>query len=147
MMKFLSGQIAGPAALSAGTPLGLELVDEIDDVEEAATSAIADAGAGDRIGEMGLAGAADEDDVALASKELAAGKVADQGLIDRRVGKDEVIAVLGERQLGGRDLVLDRAVLLLGNLGGEHRCWRFTAVAMISSKTLQRSRSQMLGSS
>ncbi len=33
--------------------------------------------------------------------------------------EDEVVEVLGERQLGGGDLVLDRAGLLLGDLGGE----------------------------
>ena len=54
-------------ALAAGTALGLELVDQIDDVEEAAAGAVADAGPRDGDGQMGLAGAgaADQDDVAL----------------------------------------------------------------------------------
>lgn len=51
-----AGEIVGHAALAAGAGFGLELVDEIDDVEEAAASAGADAGPGDRDGEMGLAG-------------------------------------------------------------------------------------------
>jgi hypothetical protein len=42
--------------LPAGARLGLELVDEIDDIEEASPPAVADAGAGDRNGEMRLAG-------------------------------------------------------------------------------------------
>ena len=119
--EVLSGQVVGHAALAAGPALGLELVDEIDDVEEAAAGTVADAGAGNGDGEMGLAGAgaADQDDVALVSEELAAGEVADQGLVDRRIVEDEVIEVLGQRQLGGGDLVLDRAGLLLGDLGGE----------------------------
>ena len=51
--------------------LGLELVDEVDDVEEAGLPAGSDAAAGDGYGDMALAraGAADEDDVALAVEE------------------------------------------------------------------------------
>jgi hypothetical protein len=37
-------EIVGHAALPAGAGLGLELVDEIDDVEEAAASTVMDAG-------------------------------------------------------------------------------------------------------
>ena len=119
--EVLSGQVAGHAALSAGAALGLELVDQIDDVEEAAAGAVADAGTSNGDGEMGLAGSgtADQDDVALVSEELAAGEVAHQGLVDRCVGEGEVFEVLGQRQFGGGDLVLDRAGLLLGDLGGE----------------------------
>ena len=47
----------GDAALAAGAGLGLEFVDEVDDVEEAATGATADQGAGDGDGKMALAGA------------------------------------------------------------------------------------------
>ena len=70
---------------------------------------------------MGLAGAgaADQDDVALMGEEVAAGEVAHQGLVDRRAVEGEVVDVLGQRQLGDGDLVLDRARLLLGDLGGE----------------------------
>ena len=75
---------------------------------------------------------------------------ADQGLVDRCVGKVEVIEVFGERQLGRRDLVLDRAGLLLGDLGGEQvaddgdedaeltiwilRLWRHPDVRAISAR-------------
>ena len=111
--------MVGDAALAAGAGLGLELVDEVDDVEEAAAGAAADAGAGDGDGDVGLAGAgaADQHDVALLREEAAAGEVAHQGLVDRRAVEVEVVDLLGQRQLGDGDLVLDRAGLLLGELG------------------------------
>lgn len=116
-----AGEIVGHAALAAGAGFGLELVDEIDDVEEAAASAGTDAGPGDRDGEMGLAGpgAAGEDDIALMGQEVAAGEIVDECFVDRRVVEGEVGDVLGERQLGDGDLILDRTSLLLGDLGGE----------------------------
>jgi hypothetical protein len=60
---------------------------------------------------------ADEDDVALVSQELAAGELAHEVLVDGGAGEGELGDVLGQRQLGDRDLVLDRARLLLGDLG------------------------------
>ena len=42
-----------------------------------------------------------------------------QRLVDRRALEGELVDVLGERQLGDGDLVLDRARLLLGDLGLE----------------------------
>ena len=67
---------------------------------------------------MALAGsrAADKDDIALIGDEGACCQFADQGFIDRRVGKAEVVDVLGQRQLGDAQLVADRACLLLGDL-------------------------------
>ena len=47
-----AGEIIGHASLAAGAGLGLEPVDEVDDVEEAAAGAVADAGPGDGDGEM-----------------------------------------------------------------------------------------------
>ena len=44
--EVLAAEIVGQAALSSGSAFGLELVDQIDDVEEPATGAVADAGAG-----------------------------------------------------------------------------------------------------
>src|SRR6266852_3163520 len=41
------------------------------------------------------------------------------GLVDRRAGEVELVDVLGQRQLGDTQLVLDRARLLLGDLGAE----------------------------
>ena len=57
------------------------MVDQVDDVVAAASGTLADAGARDGDGEMGLAGAGatDQDDVALALKEAAAGELLDQG--------------------------------------------------------------------
>jgi hypothetical protein len=111
----------GELALPAGAGFGVELVDQIDDVEEAAASAAADAGADDRDGDVGLsgAGAADEDRVALLLDEAAGGEIAHQGLVDRRAVEIEVLEVLDDRELGGGELVLDRAGLLLGELGLE----------------------------
>ena len=76
-----AAEVVGDAALAAGTGLGLELVDEVNDVEEAAAGAAADAGAGDADGEVGLAGAgaADQDEVALLGEEATAGEVVDEG--------------------------------------------------------------------
>jgi hypothetical protein len=138
-----AGEVIGDTAGPPGASFGLELVDEVDDVEEAAASARSDAGSGDGDGEMGLAGAgaADQDDVALMGEEVAAGEVAHQGLIDRRIVEDEVVDIFGEWQLGDGDLVLDRPSLLLGDLGGKQVAdealrlvLAFDRVAMISSK-------------
>ena len=75
--EVLPGEVVGHAALTACPAFGLELVDEVDDVEEAATGAVADAGPGDGYSEMGLAGAgaSDQNNVTLVSEELAAGEV------------------------------------------------------------------------
>jgi hypothetical protein len=64
------------------------------------------------------AGSADQHDVALVRQEVAAGEVANKGLVDRRVGEAEVVDILGQRQLGDGDLVADRPRLLLGDLRG-----------------------------
>src|SRR6266513_1875185 len=70
---------------------------------------------------MCLAGAraTDQHDVALLGDEPAAGEVIDQRLVDRRVLELEVIKILGKRQFGDAELVLDRASLLLVDLGVE----------------------------
>ena len=104
-----------------GAALGLEAVDQIDDIEEAAAGAVADAGPGDCDGEMGLArpGAADENDVTLVGQELAAREIPHQRLVDGRPREGEVVDVLGQWQLGDGDLVLDRARLFFGDLGRE----------------------------
>jgi len=64
-----AGEVVGHAALAPGTGFGLELVDEIDDVEEAAAGARADAGPGDGDGQMGLAGAGATDQNGVALKK------------------------------------------------------------------------------
>jgi hypothetical protein len=70
---------------------------------------------------MRLAGAgpANQHRITLLGKEGAARQVTDQRLVDRRAGEVEVVDVLGQRQLGDGQLILDRARLLLGDLGAE----------------------------
>jgi hypothetical protein len=65
------------------------------------------------------AGAADQHGVALLIEEPAAGKISHQGFIDWRAVELEAVKILGERQLGDRELVFDRARLLLVDLSGE----------------------------
>ena len=60
-----------------------------------------------------------EHDVALLGDEAAAGEIANERLVDRRVLEGEVVEILGERQLRGRDLILDRPRLLLRDLGAQ----------------------------
>ena len=107
------------APLTIGTRLGIELVDEIDDVEEPSPRTTPDAGAGDADGEMGFAraGTADQNQVALMLQECPAGQVPYQGLVDRCVVEAELVDLLGQRQLGDGHLVFDRARLLLADLG------------------------------
>ena len=84
--EVLAGQVIGNPALAAIAALGLEPIDQIDDVVEAAPRAAADAVTSDRDGEMRLAGSgsADQHDIALLGDEAAAGEVFDEGLVDRR---------------------------------------------------------------
>ena len=114
-----AGEVVGDASLLAGTVLGLQPVDQIDDVEEAAACSAADEGTGDGDGQMQLAraGAADEHGVALVGNDGAGGEVAHERLVDGRAGEVEVVDVLCQRQLGDGELVLDGARLLLGDLG------------------------------
>jgi len=97
-------------------------------------------------------GSADQHAVALLGDEAAAGEIAHQRLVDRRAGEVEVVEVLGERQAGDGELILDRAGLLLGDLRLEQiaaqsslrrlrklvcercgSCWRLIAMARVSS--------------
>ena len=106
-MKSTRDRVSARRPLPARPGLGLEAVHQVDHVVEAAPGAGADAGARDGDHKMSLAGAgaADQDDVALVGEEVAARQVADQGLVDRRAVEDEVVDVLGQRQLGDGDLV------------------------------------------
>jgi hypothetical protein len=61
---------------------------------------------------------ADKHRLALLGDEAAAAEVV-KGLVDRRVLEREIVEVLGERQLGGCNLILDRARLLLRDLGAQ----------------------------
>ena len=55
--------------------------------------------------------------VALLGDEAAAGEITNEPLVDRRAFEHEVVEVLGERQLRGCDLILDRSRLLFRDLG------------------------------
>src|SRR5260370_8330432 len=107
--------MAGEPALPTVAGLGVEPVDEIDHVVEPPADAGPDAASGDGDGQMGLAGAgaADQHGIALLGDKVSAGKLVDECLVDRRALELEVVKVLGERQLGDGDLVLDPARLLL----------------------------------
>jgi len=114
-------QVIGDTALPATPGLALQSVDEVDDRVEATPCAAADTGSGNGYGEMRFTGtgSADQHGVALFGEKAAGRQVADQGLVDRRAGEVELVDVLGQRQLGDGQLVLDRARLLLGDLGAE----------------------------
>jgi hypothetical protein len=98
--------------------LVLEAIDQIDNVVEAASRAVADQRAGNGDGEMRLArsGASDKDGIALVGDEGAIRELADQPLVDRRAIEVELLDVRGERQLGDGELVFDGARLLLGGI-------------------------------
>jgi hypothetical protein len=62
---------------------------------------------------LACAGPADEDDVVLLGDESAAGQIAHESLVDRRILEGEVFDVFGQRQLGDGELIFDRARLFL----------------------------------
>jgi hypothetical protein len=66
-----AGEVAGDASLASLSGLCLQPIDQIDSVEEAAARPAADAGSGDRDGEMGLAGSGgpDKDGVAVSGPD------------------------------------------------------------------------------
>ena len=91
-------QVRGPA-LAFGAGFGVELVDEVDDIEEPAAAAVANAGACDADSEMGLAGSgsADQHEIALVVEEVSGGEVADQRLVDLGGLEVELLDLLGQR--------------------------------------------------
>src|ERR1700704_4791290 len=115
------GQMLGDTTLPSVAGLDLQAIDEVDHVVEAPAGARSDAASGNGDGQMGLtgAGAADQNGIALLGDEATAGEVIDQRLVDRCALELEVLKVLGKRQLGDGELVLDRASLLLVDLGVE----------------------------
>jgi hypothetical protein len=115
------GQMLGEPSLPSVAGLGLEAIDEIDHVEEAAAGTRSDAASGDGNGQVGFAGtgAADQHDVALLGDEAAASEIIDESLIDWRAVELELGDVLGKRQLGNGELVFVRPGLLLVDLGGK----------------------------
>ncbi|GAV37023.1 hypothetical protein ROTAS13_04713 [Roseomonas sp. TAS13] len=114
-----AAEMIGDAPLSSGPGLGLEAVHQVNHVVEPSARSIADAGPGNGDSQMGFAraGATDEHHVALLGQEPATREITDQSLVNRGTVEPELVHVLGQRQLGGGDLILDRARLLLGDLG------------------------------
>ena len=151
-----AGEVVDHSTLTTPSAFGLELVDPVDDVEEAAARTDSDSGPGDGDGQMGLAGAgpADQDGVALMGDEVAAGEIPHQRLVDRRIVEDKIVDVPSQRQLGRDPMrsgshgnpsmaiwyLIDRACF--SEISAVRRssttrcgsCWRSTAVARISSK-------------
>src|SRR5215470_2870936 len=111
----------GEPTLSTVAGLGLEPIDEVDHVVEAAATARANAASTDRNGQMGLAGTgtADQHDIALRGEEAAAGEISHQRLIDWCAVKYKAVEILGQGKLGDGELVFDRAGLLLADLSPE----------------------------
>src|SRR5438552_4617829 len=74
------------ATAFSGSLFLFKLVDEVDEIEEAAARSGADDDGGDSDGEMGLSRAAstDQDEVALGFDKVAAREFADLSFIDRR---------------------------------------------------------------
>ena len=137
-----AGQIIGKTPLTALAGLALQSIDEIHDVEEPAACTVSDAGPRDGNGEMALAGsgAADEDNITLFSDEGPTSEIANEDLIDRRTGEVEIVEILRQRQLGGRELVLiERACF--SAISADKRsptirggsCWRLMPVPITSS--------------
>ena len=110
----------GKAALPSIAGFGLEAVDEVDHVVEAATRTGSDAASGDGDRQMSFTGtcSANQHDVALLGDESAAGEIVDERLVDRRAVELEVGDVLGKWQLGDSELVVDRSRLLLVDRSG-----------------------------
>ena len=120
-MRSWRSSFSASRAAAARRLLLLELIDQIDEVEEASPGAGADDGRSDGDAEMGFAGAgaADEDGVALGVQEGAGGEFANLPLIDRRVGEDEAVEVFEDRELGPADAIADRSGLPMRALGSD----------------------------
>src|SRR5262245_53562112 len=114
-------EVFGEPPLPADAGFALQPIDEVDNGIEAAPGAATDAGSRNSYCQMRLAGAgsADQHSVALFSQKGAVRQIADQRLVNRGASEMEVVDVLGQRQLGDGQLILDRACLLLGDLGAE----------------------------
>src|SRR6266576_2584808 len=115
------GQMLGDTTLPSVAGLDLEAVDEVDHVVEAAAGTGTNAASGNGDGQMCLAGAStpDQHGVALLGDEATASEIIDQRLVDGCAVELEVLRVFRKRQFGDGELVLDRAGLLLVDLGVE----------------------------
>ena len=115
-----AGQMIGDTALTTSARLRLELVHEIDNVKEATSRTAADASAGRKaiaVWVLPVPVPPMSTTPALLLDEAPGGEVAHQRLID--VGGVEVLDILGEREFGNGELVLDGARLFLVDLRRE----------------------------
>src|SRR5262249_19850241 len=137
------GQLISNPALPPIAGLGLETIDEIDDVVEAAACAGANAASGDCNGQMGLAGAgaADQHGITLLGDEVAAGEVAHKRFVNRRILEPGVVESLASGSLAMVSwYLIERACFSFTSAVSRSptmrcgSCWRLPAVAMISSK-------------
>src|ERR1700722_6457296 len=108
------------AAPSRGLFL-FELIDEIDEIEEASARSGTDDGGGDGDRQMGLsrAGPADQDQIALSVDEVAGGEFANLPFVDRRALEDESLEVLQHGESGAADAIVDRTGLTMGQPGAD----------------------------
>jgi len=68
---------------------------------------------------LARAGAANQDSMTLLRDDVALGQIPHQTLVDRRVLEREAFNILGQRQFADRQLLFDRACLLLRDLRPE----------------------------
>src|SRR5262249_48963508 len=85
--KIHAREIFGKPALATAAGFGFQPVDEVDDGVEAAARAAADASPRNGNGQMRLtgAGSADQHSIALLDNKGAAGEIAHQSMINRRL--------------------------------------------------------------
>ena len=99
--EIVAQQVLRESAAATGGLLLFELIDEIDQIEEAPSGAGANdrRSHGDAQMSFACARAADEDRVALGVEEGAGGEFSNLALVDRRVREDERVDVLEHREL------------------------------------------------
>ena len=111
----------GEATGFAFALLGIELVDEIDDAEEAHPLALSDRMPAERGGEVRLsgAGAADEHDVAGGGEVFPGVELADLGLADHGLPEVKAIESARDGEVREPQLILVGARLAVGDLSRE----------------------------
>ena len=115
----IAQQVFRQSARASGGLLLFELIDEIDQIEEAPPGAGANDRRGDGDAEMGFArtGSAYEDRVTLGVEEGAVAEFAHLAFVDRRIREDELVDVLQDRELRTGGAIADRTRLSVGALG------------------------------
>ena len=134
-----AAQGVGKAPLAPVAVLAFQKVGQLDDVEEAAPGAFADAGTRHRHREMRLSGSgpAHEDAVPVALDEVAPGEPPHRRLVDRAGREVELRQLLGVGQPGDRKLALDRPGRLVGHLGLQKRAENPVGPALLPAPGLE----------